>query len=317
MPLECPPFDDAWPRLHAAPLERFTPAVIHEPPTVLPVAGRPGYRFGRQAMLAMIVSVAMHGGILLAAWHLLATDLLHWRLQLQRGDNRVALQASIAAQPADAEPWESVIETPLPPTVLRKSERPTPTAKSAPTTLARMLDDSLRLRPQSDEAPTEVERDQRASSDAAEPGQRAEIAELMAVVDEELRPPPRSRKSAELTPQQTSAEFTSPASEASTAAAGADVPEAPARVRYVESQYPPESQAAGEQGTVEVWVRVNAEGVVIDSGVLQSSGFPRLDAAAVAAVRLWGYAAANASGRATAHEFRESVHFRLQRRSRR
>jgi protein TonB len=317
MPLECPPFDDARPWLDAAPPADVAPVEVNESPTLLPVADRPGYRFGRQATLAMIASVAMHGGALWAAWHYLAPDRLHWRLKLQRGDNRVALQASIAAHAADAEPWESIIETPLPPTVLRKAERPKPTEKSAPTTLTRMLDESVAVRPQSDDKPAKPEPERRATSEAAEPERRPEIAELMAVVDEQLRPPPRSRKSAELTPQQTSAEFTSPASEASTAAAGADVPEAPARVRYVESQYPPESQAAGEQGTVEVWVRVDAEGVVVDAGVLQSSGFPRLDSAAVTAVRLWGYAAAGASGRATAREFRESVHFRLERRTRR
>jgi hypothetical protein len=121
MPLECPPFDDRRPWLDAAPLEGLTPLEIQEPPTVLPVAECPGYRFGRQATLAIIASIAMHGGALWAAWHYLTPDSFHWRLQLQRGENRVALQASFAAHAADAEPWESKFETPLPPTVLRKA----------------------------------------------------------------------------------------------------------------------------------------------------------------------------------------------------
>lgn len=317
MPLECPPFDDARPWLRAAPLLDLSAVEVHESPTLLPVADRRGRRVGRQATLAMIASVAMHGGALWAAWELLAPDRLHWRLQLQRGGNQVELQASIAAQAADAEPWESVRETRLPPTVLRKAERPEPMAKSAPTTLTRMLDKSVALRPQSDVAPAAAEPEQRAASEASEAERRPETAELMAVVEEQLRPPPRSRKSAELTPQQTSAEFTSPASPTSAASAGADVPVAPARVKYVETQYPPESKAAGEQGTVEVWIRVDVDGAVIAAGVLQSSGFPRLDAAAVAAVRLWGYAAPSTAGRATAREFRESVEFRLERRTRR
>lgn len=46
-------------------------------------------------------------------------------------------------------------------------------------------------------------------------------------------------------------------------------------------KYPAESRVAGEQGTVVLRIRVNAEGKPVEVTVLTSSGFPRLDRAAV------------------------------------
>ena len=44
--------------------------------------------------------------------------------------------------------------------------------------------------------------------------------------------------------------------------------------------YPSASKRAGEQGVVVVQLNINKDGSVVDAGVLQSSGFPRLDQAA-------------------------------------
>lgn len=49
--------------------------------------------------------------------------------------------------------------------------------------------------------------------------------------------------------------------------------------------YPPESRRAGEQGRVLVRVLVDERGRVAEAVVKQSSGYPRLDQAALAAVR--------------------------------
>jgi protein TonB len=46
-------------------------------------------------------------------------------------------------------------------------------------------------------------------------------------------------------------------------------------------KYPPESRAAGEQGTVVLRIRANAEGKPVEVTVLTSSGFSRLDRAAI------------------------------------
>jgi protein TonB len=46
-------------------------------------------------------------------------------------------------------------------------------------------------------------------------------------------------------------------------------------------KYPAESRAAGEQGTVVLRIRVNTEGKPVEVTVISSSGFSRLDRAAV------------------------------------
>lgn len=50
------------------------------------------------------------------------------------------------------------------------------------------------------------------------------------------------------------------------------------------ARYPPESIRRGEQGTVQVRVRVGADGSPLNASVTTSSGFPRLDEAALKAV---------------------------------
>lgn len=52
-------------------------------------------------------------------------------------------------------------------------------------------------------------------------------------------------------------------------------------------RYPMDSRRAREQGTVVLSVLLSAEGRVSDIGVARSSGFPRLDRAALDAVRDW------------------------------
>ncbi len=52
-----------------------------------------------------------------------------------------------------------------------------------------------------------------------------------------------------------------------------------------EPEYPPVSRRLGEQGTVILQVLVDAEGRAIEAKIVQSSGFPRLDQAAIAGVK--------------------------------
>jgi protein TonB len=60
----------------------------------------------------------------------------------------------------------------------------------------------------------------------------------------------------------------------------------------VDPTYPPASRRAGEQGTVRLKVLVDTNGRPANVEVSQSSGFPRLDEAAVQAVRKWRFEAA-------------------------
>jgi protein TonB len=60
-------------------------------------------------------------------------------------------------------------------------------------------------------------------------------------------------------------------------------------LRNPEPQYPSASRRLGEQGTVQLRVLVSADGHAAHVGLHRSSGFPRLDDAAAAAVRDWRF----------------------------
>jgi protein TonB len=62
--------------------------------------------------------------------------------------------------------------------------------------------------------------------------------------------------------------------------------------------YPSLSRRAGEAGSVLLQVHVSAEGRAQEVSVSRSSGFPRLDAAALQAVRRWRFVPAQQAGRA-------------------
>ena len=55
----------------------------------------------------------------------------------------------------------------------------------------------------------------------------------------------------------------------------------PAYITWPSAAYPTESRAAGETGVVILRITVNADGRPIAVSVAKSSGFPRLDRAAV------------------------------------
>lgn len=85
-----------------------------------------------------------------------------------------------------------------------------------------------------------------------------------------------------------------PASEnaiAATTAAGAVAQDLKTSNR-VEPAYPPASRRAGEEGTVRLKVLVDEKGRPKDVAVATSSGFARLDEAAMQAVRKWRFVAA-------------------------
>ncbi len=60
----------------------------------------------------------------------------------------------------------------------------------------------------------------------------------------------------------------------------------------IDPTYPPASRRAGEQGTVRLKVLVDTSGRASNVAVTQTSGFPRLDQAAMEAVRKWRFVAA-------------------------
>lgn len=78
-----------------------------------------------------------------------------------------------------------------------------------------------------------------------------------------------------------------------------------------EPRYPRISRRLNEEGSVVLRVSVDATGAVTDARVEISSGFPRLDEAAVEAVRRWRYTPATRNGVAVATVLPQRVTFRL------
>lgn len=75
--------------------------------------------------------------------------------------------------------------------------------------------------------------------------------------------------------------------------------------------YPQLSRKLREQGTVVLELTVLINGSVADVIVLQSSGYPRLDQAALSAVQHWRYRAARRGDTAIDYRYRQRVAFSL------
>jgi len=80
----------------------------------------------------------------------------------------------------------------------------------------------------------------------------------------------------------------------------------------VDPVYPPASRRAGEQGVGMFRVLVNEKGRPTDVQVLKSSGFPRLDEAAMAAIRKWTFSPAMQNSQAVQSWTRVQVAFKLE-----
>jgi protein TonB len=81
--------------------------------------------------------------------------------------------------------------------------------------------------------------------------------------------------------------------------------------RNAPPDYPAESRRRGEEGVVRLALRVGIDGRVEDAQVATSSGFPRLDQAAVEAARRWRFRPATQGGLPVAATLPTAVHFRL------
>ncbi len=81
--------------------------------------------------------------------------------------------------------------------------------------------------------------------------------------------------------------------------------------RNAPPDYPAESRRRGEEGVVRLALRVGTDGRVEGAEVATSSGFPRLDQAAVEAARRWRFRPATQGGIPVVATLPTAVHFRL------
>ena len=129
--------------------------------------------------------------------------------------------------------------------------------------------------------------------EATQPEQQPEI-KIKPDIDQPVatnEPPPEVQFEEAVTPP---SDVPVPASAA--AISGSQQQGAPAQdlktANRVDPTYPPASRRAGEQGTVRLKVLVDTNGRASNVQVTQSSGFTRLDEAAMDAVRKWRFVAA-------------------------
>lgn len=85
-------------------------------------------------------------------------------------------------------------------------------------------------------------------------------------------------------------------------------------VRRIAPAYPPQSRRMREEGSVDVLLELDVNGYVANARVARSSGHPRLDAAALEAVRQWHCEPARRGGRIVGAVALQSFEFTLQRR---
>lgn len=102
--------------------------------------------------------------------------------------------------------------------------------------------------------------------------------------------------------EETSAVASAPSSPSAAAvAASAPAPSEPVRQPALIScqapSYPPQSRRAGETGTVQLQLLIDGAGAVVDQRVEHSSGFPRLDEAALIALAKCRFQPGTADGR--------------------
>ena len=103
-----------------------------------------------------------------------------------------------------------------------------------------------------------------------------------------------------------------PPSDNAIAATASGAPQELKATQRVEPVYPPMSRRMGEEGIVRLKVLVDERGRPHDVVVLATSGFPRLDQAAVDAVHRWRFAPASDGTHAVSAWSAVAIRFRLQ-----
>jgi protein TonB len=76
-------------------------------------------------------------------------------------------------------------------------------------------------------------------------------------------------------------------------------------------EYPAGAASVGERGRVRLEIRIGSDGSVESVGILHSSGFARLDEAALAGVRRWRFHPARRAGVAIAWRLEHTIVFRV------
>ena len=85
----------------------------------------------------------------------------------------------------------------------------------------------------------------------------------------------------------------------------------PKELRRPSVQYPPASQNEGDEGTVTLLLAVQTDGSISDIRIARSSGYQRLDAAAVRSLRQAKFQPATCHGKPIAVRIHQSFVFKI------
>ena len=95
---------------------------------------------------------------------------------------------------------------------------------------------------------------------------------------------------------------------------GAELDRLPRKLPHnLPPEYPEPARLAGQQGRVVLRVSIDASGSVEQASVLQSTGYPALDTAALEAVRVWRFQPAMSAGRPVAAVVNVPLNFIIRR----
>lgn len=210
-----------------------------------------------------------------------------------------------AAPPApEVPPPPPVIAAPPPPPVM--AAVPPPPMPPPPVALAAPI-----LPPPPAPAPVEEARPHIAEAQpTSEPEQPRQVAEAPAPAPE--RRPPQRATTAQPTPQPVRLNAALQGMESFTLEGRVAPPEALDAARNRRPTYPEMSRRRGQEGTVMLELRVDANGRVTEVRVVESSGFSALDAAALETLREWRFRPAQRAGLPVAGSLTTAVHFRLE-----
>ncbi|EAQ78342.1 energy transducer TonB [Blastopirellula marina] len=250
--------------------------------------------FARTSTISYLTSISLHvaAAAALVSWSVRSYD---WRHQVDVGGAVIltATMASAATEPIEAPAIEMEVVEAEQPAELTEEESPLELHKQ-PTAIALPLETSeVIYTPRS--APAAMSRSQAASQKPSQPQQ--------------VEPLPRKEAAKEPLPESALAEAASPSVD-SMAGARIDVPPQPAPTNAAPG-YPPTSQARREEGRVLLRLTISETGEVAAAKIHQSSGFMRLDQAALVAVRQWKFTPAQSEGQDVATRVVIPVSFSL------
>lgn len=272
-------------------------------------------RFGRGIGVvhgagAIVGSIAVHGAAAAAViYFAVVAAPPPWILSQRQGRDSVALAASMAAPPPKSDEPITVAPPDTPPPAQRIEEPEPPDAEQMEAVAKQAL--AVLERPSADFADIQ-EAPRRPPTPISETRAEIETPEASEAVPTE-QPKRKPRPIAAAMPRDSSTATTveSLASAASMADSGIVTDQPPSLVDEVRPVYPPESKAARETGVVKLRVKVDSRGHVVEASIYRSSGFKRLDQAALDVIYSNRFAPADGSTSGRAAEFIHPITFRL------